>query len=782
MKKSSGSKVSNDPKPRHTARPLRIAVDFPWDASACMGTGAYSETMVRALARVAKDCEITLLVSGVAPRNIHLPNVRYVSIPLAEVSREGERQVSLPALLAEMKADCLFAPATLLPLVKICPMVATVLDVTFLRHPEQYAPSLVRHLEQWFPPTLRAADSLIAISEETQCDLVSHCAVPPERIQVIRPPVRETFQDRLSGTLVQEELRLMKVARPYFFHVSNLSPHKNTVFALKVFVRFVADHPESSHSLIFAGGSFGPNRPPDIVSLAAEWGIGHRVRYVGRINDVQLKALYQGCEAFLFPSQMEGWGLPVAEARSLGVPVLASPSVPSAGMKQRLPLEEDDWVRALAASKSVFIEPPIEISLERAGGALFELLERVVRESGGRKPDSGWRLVPGNASQEIGTENPLVAIRADWRSPSGLGQAARNVYQALRSAGLAPRAVAAPKDGIQNPRLFPEPMELYRQSAEVWIHQLPPDYIDLSLSGKHVSALFWETDRLPDGTGGGACWRDILNRLNEIWVATPFLTHVLKESGVKAPVQVFPVPIDTEVYAPGPRRTPPVDLPKGIDPTWTVFLYVGTWDPRKRPDVLIRSFCRAFRGSDKALLLVKTYLTGDADKDRAILSQWVSQCMTGTAHVRFIPEILSTAQMADLFRFATVFVTASRGEGYCMPAVQAMGCGKPVMSVNWSALADYVSIPINHRLEHVSREIAFPGYSSEHRWAVIDENDLVEKLAWVHRHRTETAALGRKARAWVLENASNQVVGARMKERLEALVAPNRILEKEHVS
>jgi len=85
-----------------------------------MGTGAYSETMVRALAKVAPEAEITLFVSPGAPRNIALPNIRYHELPPVDVLREGGRQVALPSLLETLEPDCLFAPATLLPLVKVC--------------------------------------------------------------------------------------------------------------------------------------------------------------------------------------------------------------------------------------------------------------------------------------------------------------------------------------------------------------------------------------------------------------------------------------------------------------------------------------------------------------------------------------------------------------------------------------------------------------------------------------------------------------------------------------
>ena len=108
-----------------STRRRRIAVDFPWDASACMGTGTYSETMVRALAKVGPEVTILLIVSPEAPRTIDLPNVHFEPLPPADTLREGFRQISLPALLDRIKADCLFAPATLLPLLKVCPTVAT---------------------------------------------------------------------------------------------------------------------------------------------------------------------------------------------------------------------------------------------------------------------------------------------------------------------------------------------------------------------------------------------------------------------------------------------------------------------------------------------------------------------------------------------------------------------------------------------------------------------------------------------------------------------------------
>jgi glycosyltransferase involved in cell wall biosynthesis len=728
-----------------------------------MGTGAYSETMVRALAQAATRSTITLIVPLGTPRRIQLPNVAYASLPATEGLAEGTRQVALPAYLDAVKADCLFAPASLLPAVKVCPMVATVHDLAFETHTEQYAPALTDYLRRWFPSTLAGADRIVAISEPVKQDLLFRKRVDPAKVVVIEQPIRQTFLEPLTKDQVEAELRALKVETPFFFHVSNLSAHKNMEFGVRVFAEFLRSRPEARHDLLFAGGGFAPSAPPDLPAIARSLGIGHRVKYVGKVSDTTLKALYQRCDAFLFPSLIEGWGLPVVEARTLGAKVLASPHVPSALPAERLPLEPARWVAELSGQAA---RMPLGMSAptEDAGNRLLEVILEAIKAYPAREAHSAEPKHPDG--------NPIVAIRGDWHSPSGFGQAARGVFNALESAGLSPIGSAVPKDVIQDKTLWRGEVTLDRGPADLWIHHVPPEHMDLSLPGKHASFFFWETDRLPAAVSG-CDWQEVLSNLDEIWAPSTFIAEVLKSSGVTAPICQISPPVDTDIYSPGPRRLPAVELPAGFDPSWTVILYVGTWDPRKRPDLLIRCFSRAFSEKDNALLLVKSYVTGDASRDREILNTWVSQSRESAAHVRFIPEVLSSGKMADLFRFSTAFASASRGEGYCLPAVQAMSAGKPVIAPNWSAFRDYVTVPVDYRLESIPSEVTLPGYSSDQQWAAVDEGDLTRKLRWIHENRDNARLLGKKARDWVLENASMPVIGKRLRDRIQALCSKN---------
>jgi glycosyltransferase involved in cell wall biosynthesis len=342
------------------------------------------------------------------------------------------------------------------------------------------------------------------------------------------------------------------------------------------------------------------------------------------------------------------------------------------------------------------------------------------------------------------------------------------VFGALEDAGAGPRAVPVPKDSIQDRRLWSGAASLAADAADLWIHHVPPDYFDLDPAGKHASFFFWETDRLPSVVSGRD-WRRLLCDLDEIWAPSAFVAEALRSSGVTTPVeQIFP-PVDTALFSPGARRPPRVGLPPGFDPSWSVFLYVGTWDPRKRPDLLVRAFTRAFTEEDRALLLIKSYVTGEAARDHEILDGWISRAREGSGHVRSIPEVLSPQEMADLFRFATAFVTASRGEGYCLPAVQAMSAGKPVIAAAWSAFRDYPTLPVEYRLARVPSDVGLPGYSPEMTWAEIDEEDLSRKLRWLHEHRGEARLLGIKGRDWVLRHCSRSVVGQQLLGRVRAL-------------
>jgi glycosyltransferase involved in cell wall biosynthesis len=90
---------------------------------------------------------------------------------------------------------------------------------------------------------------------------------------------------------------------------------------VKAFAEFHAAHPE--YALVIAGKTEGAYYQ-SLVALAATLSISDSVRFIGYVSDDELAYLYAKARALVFPSLLEGFGMPVLEAMEKGLPVVTS--------------------------------------------------------------------------------------------------------------------------------------------------------------------------------------------------------------------------------------------------------------------------------------------------------------------------------------------------------------------------------------------------------------------------------------------------------------------------
>jgi hypothetical protein len=149
-------------------------------------------------------------------------------------------------------------------------------------------------------------------------------------------------------------------------------------------------------------------------------------------------------------------------------------------------------------------------------------------------------------------------------------------------------------------------------------------------------------------------------------------------------VEVVPNGVDLERYTPdGPRR----ELPQA----GCTFLFVGGSIWRKGIDLLIEAWAEAFGPSDDVQLVVKDFGTTTHYRSQHCGDDISSLAEKGeTAPIVYLDEDLSPDQIAELYRAADVMVTPYRGEGFCMPALEAMACGLPVIHNGHGPTAEFV--------------------------------------------------------------------------------------------
>ncbi|MGN6608717.1 MAG: glycosyltransferase family 4 protein [Jatrophihabitans sp.] len=107
-------------------------------------------------------------------------------------------------------------------------------------------------------------------------------------------------------------------AEPYFLHVGARRPHKNVA----VLVRALAVVPPEFRLVLV--GTVDARFPDPVPALVDELGLADRVVHLPSVTDAELRDLYLGAAAFLYPSHIEGVGLPLLEALVVGTPVVAS--------------------------------------------------------------------------------------------------------------------------------------------------------------------------------------------------------------------------------------------------------------------------------------------------------------------------------------------------------------------------------------------------------------------------------------------------------------------------
>jgi glycosyltransferase involved in cell wall biosynthesis len=264
-----------------------------------------------------------------------------------------------------------------------------------------------------------------------------------------------------------------------------------------------------------------------------------------------------------------------------------------------------------------------------------------------------------------------------------------------------------------------------------------------------------EVDGLP------ASWVAQGSQLDEVWAPTAWGAEVFRQAGIRAPIHVIPLGVDTERFSPG--LTPPPRLAGR-----TVFLSVFEWASRKGWDVLLRAYARAFRPSDTVLLVLKVESRAPSENPFRAIAELLPQPTPPIAVL--VNQRLSPARLVELYRLADCFVLPTRGEGFGLPVLEAMACGLPAIATAWSGLTAFLDEQNGYPLpiRGLCPAPAQTAYYSGQRWAEPDEDALVELLRRAHRDADERRRKGRvaaeDARGWTWARTADLIL-----ERLRSL-------------
>jgi alpha-1,3-rhamnosyl/mannosyltransferase len=234
-----------------------------------------------------------------------------------------------------------------------CPVVATLHDALPISHPEWCSPKR-RRLKNWLQvKAARKADYVIAVSHYAVAELVEFFGVDERRISVVHNGVGAEWFDapaapQRDATLAQYQLRA-----GYYLCVGTLQPRKNVGRLLDAYLA-LPPVLRAARQLVIVGAP-GWSSDDVVARVKAARQNGENVVWLDRLtDDGQLRHLYAGAGALVFPSLYEGFGLPLVEAFAIGLPVASSnatslPEVARGAALEFDPLSVPEMTAALTA-------------------------------------------------------------------------------------------------------------------------------------------------------------------------------------------------------------------------------------------------------------------------------------------------------------------------------------------------------------------------------------------------------------------------------------------------
>lgn len=336
---------------------MRLAVDGQLLTKNRTGMGIYIFNILRYW-DIKKD-DLIIYIPGDPPEDLKklAESKKFQIKSLKEHNYFIWEQIILPKEVKKDKVDVLLCPYCTAPLFPPCPLCVVIHDTIYMETKVFATPTLYKKMGVLYrrltvPRAARNAYSVVTVSEYSREQICKWFPITKGKMTVI--PNGIDLKESISVKASNEFLIKNGITGKYILGFGSLEARKNTIALIKAYELLDESIKEKHLLVLFGFRGYEKSKERDYIE---KHNLQSSVKVFGYITEEEKKCLYSHCSVFVFPSLSEGFGIPLLEAFSDGVPVVTSnvTSLPEVAGKGALLVDPKDVIE-IASSISQVLE------------------------------------------------------------------------------------------------------------------------------------------------------------------------------------------------------------------------------------------------------------------------------------------------------------------------------------------------------------------------------------------------------------------------------------------
>lgn len=247
---------------------------------------------------------------------------RFLFLPdFGRGSRIFLEQIYYPKIIAKQEIDLFHGLHYSFPLIKTCPKIVTIHDLTYFTNPGKHI-WIKRYYFQFFiKKACQKADQILTVSNNTKEDLIKILGCDIKKITTTQLGVDAVFFEEESDQVKEKLRQKYELPNNFILFIGLIEPRKNVPLLIKAYLNLV-DHQNLDCDLVIAG-RWGWESEAILAEIKQHPNCS-KIHFLGYIEESEKPALYQLAKIFVYPSMYEGFGLPVLESMASGTPVITT--------------------------------------------------------------------------------------------------------------------------------------------------------------------------------------------------------------------------------------------------------------------------------------------------------------------------------------------------------------------------------------------------------------------------------------------------------------------------